>query len=476
MSLSRILANIGTALDSASTGDFLSKVDSDGVFGGVAYSSVTGTPTVLDSANVTNLIDSAYIQLRQTAVSGGGLDSATTISFVDSDYITSRATASGFQMFEYDATAGQTEFTGSDVNGNTLAYSEYGLLVHYNGILLSGATDYTATDGTTVVLTDSADADARITIAKWSLASAGGGGGSGPAWYGDRAVLGGGYSSNTDTNAIEYFDISNLGNGADFGDISAANRGIGGLSNGSKAVFGGGGSGTFINTMDQITTSTLGNSTDFGDLTVGRYGTMGTGDGTYGLFIGGITSGWSYVNTVDYITVASPGNATDFGDCIKNAHSRAVGSNGTRAVAMCGEHGSSPYHTDDIDYFTIASPGNATDFGNMTDARAAVIGNLDDGTYACCAGGYNYSTSAMVNTIDYITVATTGNATDFGDLLAVDNVGRGVNNGSRGCVCGDYNQSNTIQYITISSPGNAQDFGDLNAGRYECGAASGSPS
>ena len=108
MSLSRILANIGTALDSATTGDFLSKVDSDGVFGGVAYSSVTGTPTVLDSANVTNLIDSAYVQLRQSAVSGGGLDSATTISFVDSDYITSRATASGFQMLKYVATAGQT--------------------------------------------------------------------------------------------------------------------------------------------------------------------------------------------------------------------------------------------------------------------------------------------------------------------------------------------------------------------------------
>lgn len=296
------------------------------------------------------------------------------------------------------------------------------------------------------------------------------------AWYGTRAVLGGGYSSNSDTNAIEYFDISTLGNGADFGDISAANRGMGGLSNGSIAVFGGGGAGTFINTMDKITTSTLGNSTDFGDLTVGRYGAMGTGDGTYGLFIGGITTGWSNVNTVDYITVASSGNATDFGDCIKSANNRAVGSNGTRAVAMCGEHSSSPYHTDDIDYFTIASPSNATDFGNMTAARAGVIGNLDDGTYACCAGGYSYSSSARVDTIDYITLATTGNATDFGDLLAADNVGRGVNNGSRGCVCGDYNQSNTIQYITISSPANAQDFGDLNAGRYECGAASGSAS
>ena len=181
MSLTRILANIGTALDSATTGDFLSKVDSDGVFGSVAYSSVTGTPTVLDSANVTNLVDSAYVQLRQSAVSGGGLDSATTISLVDSDYITSRATASGFQMFEYNATAGQTDFTGSDVNGNTLAYSEYGLLVHYNGILLSAATDYTATDGTTVVLTDSADEGARITIAKWSLASAGGGAGAASA-------------------------------------------------------------------------------------------------------------------------------------------------------------------------------------------------------------------------------------------------------------------------------------------------------
>lgn len=290
MSLTRILANIGTALDSATTGDFLSKVDSDGVFGGVAYSSVTGTPTVLDSANVTNLVDSAYVQLRQSAVSGGGLDSAGVTAILDSDYITNITTASGFQMFEYNATAGQTDFTGSDTNGNTLAYSEYGLLVHYNGILLSGATDYTATDGTTVVLTDSADEGARITIAKWSLASAGA---AGIAWGGDRGIFFEGKdTSNNPVNTTDYIDITTPGNATDFGDmIGTASLISGTASNGTRAVLHSGyiASGTgWNNNIRYVTVATTSSAASFGYVWASRYGGPGASDGTYGVFSGGL--------------------------------------------------------------------------------------------------------------------------------------------------------------------------------------------
>ena len=55
--------------------------------------------------------------------------------------------------FIYQATAGQTTFSGSDANSLTLSYpdSEY-VEVYQNGILLKPATDYTATSGTTGVL------------------------------------------------------------------------------------------------------------------------------------------------------------------------------------------------------------------------------------------------------------------------------------------------------------------------------------
>ena len=55
--------------------------------------------------------------------------------------------------FIYQATAGQTSFSGSDANANSLSYpdSEY-VDVFQNGVLLKPSTDYTASSGTTMVL------------------------------------------------------------------------------------------------------------------------------------------------------------------------------------------------------------------------------------------------------------------------------------------------------------------------------------
>ena len=55
--------------------------------------------------------------------------------------------------FVYQATAGQTSFSGSDADSKVLTYQD-GLYmdVYQNGVLLKPGTDYTATTGTTVVL------------------------------------------------------------------------------------------------------------------------------------------------------------------------------------------------------------------------------------------------------------------------------------------------------------------------------------
>ena len=67
--------------------------------------------------------------------------------------------------FIYQATAGQTSFSGSDANSNTLTYadSEY-VDVFQNGILLKPATDYTSTSGTSVVLVTGASANDVVEI------------------------------------------------------------------------------------------------------------------------------------------------------------------------------------------------------------------------------------------------------------------------------------------------------------------------
>ena len=65
----------------------------------------------------------------------------------------------------YQATAGQTTFSGSDANSLTLSYpdGEY-VDVYQNGILLKPATDYTSTSGTSVVLVTGASANDVVEI------------------------------------------------------------------------------------------------------------------------------------------------------------------------------------------------------------------------------------------------------------------------------------------------------------------------
>tara|TARA_Y100000814_G_scaffold187232_1_gene137064 strand:+ start:80 stop:544 length:465 start_codon:yes stop_codon:yes gene_type:complete len=67
--------------------------------------------------------------------------------------------------FIYQATAGQTTFSGSDANALTLTYADAAYVdVYQNGILLKPATDYTSTSGTSVVLVTGASANDVVEI------------------------------------------------------------------------------------------------------------------------------------------------------------------------------------------------------------------------------------------------------------------------------------------------------------------------
>ena len=79
--------------------------------------------------------------------------------------------------------------------------------------------------------------------------------------------------------------------------------------------------------------------------------------------------------------------------------------------------------------------------------------------------GSGYVAPARVNTIDYITIQSEGNATDFGDLLSAVEFLGGVSSPTRGVFgggsSGPYSANNVMQYVTIATEGNAVDFGDL---------------
>ena len=75
------------------------------------------------------------------------------------------STTGAFTAFEYTATAAQTSFSGNDDNSNSLAYTSgvNNVFVTVNGVMLDGS-DYTATNGTAVVLSAAANANDIVKI------------------------------------------------------------------------------------------------------------------------------------------------------------------------------------------------------------------------------------------------------------------------------------------------------------------------
>ena len=120
-----------------------------------------------------------------------------------------------------------------------------------------------------------------------------------------------------------------------------------------------------------------------------------------------------------------------------------------------------PHHFFDyIDYVEIATTGNAQDFGDLTQDRnqnTAVSSN----TRAICIGGNR--TPAISNVMDYVTISSTGNAIDFGDTLAAYEHTGSVDNAIRGVITGARTPSylNILESLTIATLGNSQDFGDI---------------
>ena len=338
------------------------------------------------------------------------------------------------------------------------------------------------------------------------------------------------------TTVIDVFTLGSKGNSVDFGDITAVKSKGTGVSNGVTGVYGGGNTypaGADINVIESFTMSTFGNTSDFGDLTQARQLLSSNSNGHGGLQeqsqrapelysptgkplrsgAVGVGDLWMYARNgaLEFGSVATLGNGVDFGDCSQgllncssntrgihgkanvsssfteyveystkgnaaffgnatvNRQSCQGGSNSTRGMFFGGE---TPSVSNVIDYITIATIGDSTDFGDLTQARGdgGTMGNSTRMTFAM-----GYGAPAYRDNIDYVTIASTGNATDFGDTtFAGSNCSRGPSGSTtRGIIGGGYNPGfrNDIQYITIASTGNATDFGDLTVTRAAGGGA-----
>ena len=234
-----------------------------------------------------------------------------------------------------------------------------------------------------------------------------------------------------------------------------------------RGVFGGGRTSTGIKErMDIFTISTLGNGLDFGNLTSATSEFGGCASSTRGIFMGGEQFP-ANINVIQYLTISQLGNTLDFGDLTSVRRANTCLSNNVRGISLGGN--TSPDTgaggKTDIEYITIATKGNSSKFGDLTtDSSYGMAGAST--TRGIIALGNNPFISPFglhTNVVEYITISTEGNSKDFGDLTVSRREGSGASNSTRAVIFGGNDPSgnkNVIDYMTIASLGDAIDFGD----------------
>ena len=310
------------------------------------------------------------------------------------------------------------------------------------------------------------------------------GGGSGSnLGFGTRALFLNGFDGGgNQTNIIDYITISTFGNAEDFGD-STYKAFQDGVCSSRIRSFTLGGALAAGQTEDISTNvfSSKGNGVKFGELTDKNYGNKGFSDATRGVSCGGEgPSSSAGLNMMEYITMASTGEAKDFGDMQVTRIGAFTTMNSTRGVIAGGRVGA-PATTrlwNVIDHVTIQTTGNSTDFGDLylAASSAGISGSICNATRGFIVGGYDYPASpySNFNVIQYVTTATLGNSLDFGDLVTTRTGAAICSSPIRGVVAGGNTPSlsTNIDSFSLVTAGNALDFGDITTARRTCAGAS----
>mgnify|MGYP001435011156 CR=1 FL=1 len=312
--------------------------------------------------------------------------------------------------------------------------------------------------------------------------------------YGNRGIWGGGEGNEqggtgpqSERNYIEYIDIATTGNSTDFGNL-VANREFmaGGVSNRTRGIFAGGQGNTDV--IQYITIASPGNASDFGDLTQSRNSPGGGSSMTRGVFAGGSVNpggvpGGYGETTIDYITIDSAGNATDFGDLPYSRGGMYTGSTGPAGEIMYmfgGADGNG--YSNDMAYLTIATTGNATDMWGSLDGNKSHGASGADKSRFCIAGGRTSGSPYRTDQIEYHNYGGGGNAQDFGDLTGASGSNRMCSGTSSSDSLGRFvigggesggGIQNVLQYVAIQTTGDSVDFGDLLSTKEGSSALSG---
>lgn len=176
----------------------------------------------------------------------------------------------------------------------------------------------------------------------------------------------------------------------------------------------------------------------------------------------GLTNGTPYTFNVWALNSYGPG--------VWSAASGSVTPAFTRGLFGGGEAGTN-YNI--IDYITIATTGNAIDFGDLNEAYSYNVAGLGSATRAIF-GKVALGNSNLTN---YVEFSTLGNGVNFGNLVSSGANFGACSNSTRGIFAGGRSGSTyytTSGYCTIATTGNFISFGTLVVNIYQ-GAGCSSP-
>ena len=282
-----------------------------------------------------------------------------------------------------------------------------------------------------------------------------------------RGVFGGG-GDPSDTTRIDYLNLTSGGNASNFGDLTDARTQLGGASSSIRGLFAGGDPGpSNSDVIEYVTIASAGNGIDFGNLgTAGRLPSASSSS-TRAIF-----SGENKTNVISYVEISTLGNALDFGDLTNVSGDKGTAtSSPTRFLHASGNSNPKPQI---IEYGTIASKGNTITFGDLTYGGNGFRKprGTSNGIRGIFAGGYDVASPYPgLKEICYVTMATTGNAVEFGDLtitresaFSTSSQIKSIHAGGQSDASGSGDLLSSIDAIDYASDGNAIEFGDLAGG------------
>ena len=302
-----------------------------------------------------------------------------------------------------------------------------------------------------------------------------------------RAIFCGGYTP-TIVNTIDTVEIATTGNATDFADLPTVTTDTGGFASATRGFTAGGFTPTYLNNIDFVIFSSGGGGNEFGDMPERTWGINCCANSTRGILMGGRAHtddnpyNGGYMDRILFVEMATGGqDASLFGDLLRPQEiGLTLGQTGTLTGATYASTtrgivaGGGTPRTKVIQFITIATKGNAQNFGELSQEASRVTG-FSSPTRGLSAGGFNNTPSATKsNVIEFVTIATLGNATDFGDLTAQRYSPGSGSSKTRGVIGGGNTQpakTNVIDFVTIASAGNASDFGDLTSARMNVGSS-----